>query len=79
MDMVHLKENEIVITPKADEPAQKLTELQDGLIYILKDYFAHIGNEVDSDCSAAYNDLSGLLKATMPSATQLQLISNKQH
>ncbi len=74
--MVHLKENEIVITIPTTEPSQKLVELQSGLIYVLNDYFSHLNNEVDVESGAAYNDLITLLKATMPSAAQLERIGN---
>lgn len=73
--MVTLRENAILITLPAQEPAQKLAELQAGLIYVLNDYFSHLGNEVDVEAGAAYNDLIRILQATMPSAEQLAKIA----
>ncbi len=69
--MVSLQEKHLVITIPTEEPSQKLTELQSGLIYVLNDFFGHLGNDVDFESGAAYNDLLALLKATMPSPAQV--------
>lgn len=76
--MVHLQENSILITLQADEPAQRLADLQTGLIYVLNDFFSHLGNEVDVEAGAAYNDLIRILQATMPSPEQLAQIGAAQ-
>jgi tetrahydromethanopterin S-methyltransferase subunit G len=69
--MVALKEKEIVITIPAEEPSRKLAELQSGLIYVIHDFFGHLGNEVDVDSGAAYGDVIGLLRAMMLDEGQL--------
>jgi hypothetical protein len=69
--MVALHENSIIITIPTEEPSAKLAELQSGLIYVLNDFFGHLGNEVDTESGAAYNDLIRLLQATMPTPEQL--------
>ncbi len=72
--MVSLQEKHLIITIPTEEPSQKLTELQSGLIYVLNDFFGHLGNEVDIEGGAAYNDLIILLKATMPSPAQVAVL-----
>ena len=74
-NMVSLKENAIVLTIPTNAPSQKLGDLQSGLIYVLNDFFGHLGNEVDIDSGAAYNDLLALLQATMPTPEQLAAIT----
>ncbi len=76
--MVSLQEKHLVITIPTEEPSQKLTELQRGLIYVLNDFFGHLGNDVDFESGAAYNDLLVLLKATMPSPAQMALIAERE-
>lgn len=73
--MVTLKESAIVLTIPTNAPSQKLGDLQSGLIYVLNDFFGHLGNEVDIDSGAAYNDLLTLLQATMPTPEQLAKIA----
>jgi hypothetical protein len=70
--MVQLKEKEIVITIRTEEPAQKLAELQGGLLYVLNDFFGHLDNVVDVESGAAYNDLIVLLRAMLPDAGQME-------
>lgn len=76
--MVALHENSIIITIPSEEPSTMLAELQSGLIYVLNDFFGHLGNEVDTESGAAYNDLIRLLQATMPTPEQLARIADKR-
>jgi hypothetical protein len=73
--MVALHRNNFFIIIPTDAPSQKLGELQASLIYVINDFFSHLGNEVDVDSGAAYNDLLTLLQATMPTPEQLALIA----
>jgi hypothetical protein len=75
MHMVTLQENSITITIPTHAPSQKLGELQGSLIYVINDFFGHLGNEVDVEGGAAYNDLLTLLRATMPTPAQLGLLA----
>jgi hypothetical protein len=69
--MVALKEKEIVITIPTKEPNHKLAELHSSLIYVVHDFFGHLGNEVDVESGAAYGDLIELLRAMMLDEGQL--------
>lgn len=73
--MVTIEEKHIILRIPTEEPVAKLAELQSGLIYVLNDFFGHLGNEVDIESGAAYNDLIRLLKATMPTTEQLERIA----
>lgn len=72
----------LAITIPAEEPSQKFTESQDrrshlqsGLIYLLNNFFGHLGNDVDVESRAAYNDLLILQRATTSSTAQMALIA----
>ena len=76
--MLQLREKEIVITITADYPAEKLADIQSGLLFMLTSFFRQLGSDVDQESSAAYEDVLFLLRSTMPTAEQLLLIKDIQ-